>query len=1121
LDRAVSKLNTRSAVNLVDFVVLSSASNELSGTLLVKALNIGKSLTADLGNAQCRMNLLYLYLVAPFVPNNIRMRISSDLLKLYGSTTVTVPVPKLLEATLLKYLDSFTSAFESDVQSIDKFINLVVQTWLALAGMGPAKQPIVKCLEQIIRSNLSALSPPIVSCHFASVVQRYEAHALIEKCLATNAQYEKQNNFLAELLECNNCRYASAFAEALSNGDLGIEKVLDSGSLDSALLRLVENEAILGKYPGTVDVLLKYTAQKLITILPSSRPVPEMEALLHLFLKLFNESCQSLSTKVYKSLLFTANAALNDSSTDPTFMLKVTLPLSIGLAKHPPEESVLDLSDLKFRLQRIPLEILPNVLGSFSATDNEATRANLVYTLEVIEKVLAMCKLWDVRLVSGESAAILKHALLSCASFALEPSEKCWNKEQISVLKSLHLVLKASLLLASQLALTPNVYSEVLSMILTHLNLQDFFATTARSVESPEMVKQAYMHHVLNLCFSNTDTTYDSKVGQILLSSYNAGMSTIDRLCRRTVFRYLSLAPPDTVTMDTLRWKEARSASLDNGSFVDDWSWLPDSIDIQRMQSTIRDFPFDDKFDPFVRDTEAMLGDSELVVDAFDRRYSPGFLLPLILGALDDNGHPAKQNVHLSHQLCDKGVLSLALASLSSNCFMIRKLTAAVLGRFINTIDSDEARSIASWRDRPQILMLLKATNRGLTIRKAADEWSKGEISRLPGVSAIFLARACMVLARPGDSVYPAINRYFLRTEAEHGAFQDIYRLPAFIALICSSSDEPDQALKERSWALRLLHDGFQDAECYGPVAKCHALELVFSCIHDARLFSSNGQEVTTALTTLTKIVQKGGDRALSHLFERLGLFPWLRSLLVGEDILSILPDIDSRLAFVDLIQASVENALRRYSSDELGTDAVCLIQPLLDLCNSSANETSVSPKRWSLQHLVERICSVVKLLGSNEVAAATTERRTIYHNRGICLSSAVNFLDMIADDSLKCMALVGICALPVQSMTGDTSSETGRFCCLALDVIKLEEQPDVTVLITIMRRVADLLAESRQQPLIDSGVILQLFAIRAVCMRRSETESVWTDCLKQVKSSQHLSSLDERLETIIDGLLL
>jgi Nucleolar pre-ribosomal-associated protein 1 len=112
----------------------------------------------------------------------------------------------------------------------------------------------------------------------------------------------------------------------------------------------------------------------------------------------------------------------------------------------------------------------------------------------------------------------------------------------------------------------------------------------------------------------------------------------------------------------------------------------------------------------------------------------------------------------------------------------------------IEAVDSQEAHQIASWRERPQIAMVLGAVQRSLVVRYAEDVNGKGkstnfQVPELPGFSAIFLARASLVLSRPSDPLFLAMNRSFLRTEVDGGGFQDLTRLPAFMSLFCSSSD--------------------------------------------------------------------------------------------------------------------------------------------------------------------------------------------------------------------------------------------------------------------------------------------------------------------------------------------
>jgi len=143
-----------------------------------------------------------------------------------------------------------------------------------------------------------------------------------------------------------------------------------------------------------------------------------------------------------------------------------------------------------------------------------------------------------------------------------------------------------------------------------------------------------------------------------------------------------------------------------------------------------------------------------------------------------------------------------------------------------------ESHGMKSWRERPQQEMIISSIQRGLAVRRAIqmqryeaqegielggmeETIHKHNIPMLPAVSAIFLAKAFLILSRPRDDMYSQMNRYFLRLTDYHGAFQDCFGLPAFLSLYCSASDELSRCRIERNWAPLTLKDSAVDEFCY------------------------------------------------------------------------------------------------------------------------------------------------------------------------------------------------------------------------------------------------------------------------------------------------------------------
>ena len=213
--------------------------------------------------------------------------------------------------------------------------------------------------------------------------------------------------------------------------------------------------------------------------------------------------------------------------------------------------------------------------------------------------------------------------------------------------------------------------------------------------------------------------------------------------------------------------------------------------------------------------------------------------------------------------------------------------------------------------------MMLRSVHLGLTIRTSNRGLSREGMPKIAGVSALFLARASLILCNPGDDMFPAINRIFLQSEVEHGAFRDLNRLPAFVSLFCSSADESSLASRHRTWITQIIRDGFLDEDSYKPVAACHAPELLLTSIDSLRLTSRSG-EVSVLLSAITAVLEAGGDKCEAHLIDRLGLFYWLRALTTGRPVAELFDDAESQLEFLRLADIVVTKSSNLVEKDEI-----------------------------------------------------------------------------------------------------------------------------------------------------------------------------------------------------------
>jgi hypothetical protein len=558
------------------------------------------------------------------------------------------------------------------------------------------------------------------------------------------------------------------------------------------------------------------------------------------------------------------------------------------------------------------------------------------------------------------------------------------------------------------------------------------------------------------------------------------------------------------LALSRLQWNEAADSIRPNGDMG--WDWLPGAIDIQRIHLALRDFPVHDEYtikDECVTDDD--LHDAEprpvIDVDRDERRYSPGFLLTLVLAALIDS----HLDVTLAHRLCDKGCLALALASLCSHCGSIRQLAVAILGRYLLVLYSPEARNLSTWRDRPQLALLIKSVHQALTVKMVEEEWELGTVRKIPGVAAIFLAKSSLILARPSDKLFPAISRFVLRIEEDQGAFQDLYRLPSFITLFCSSSDEHDLVCAERTWALRLINDGFLDEDCYKPVDSCHALELIMSSIDSFRLYSGNDQEATLALDALSKMIRRGGVRCQQHVFGRLGLLDWIQAMLTHRPLLETLPSTAACRSFLKLTTTALEHAASVMTGDSMAAAAVCLAPHLMELGASLGGSDLAKTDTSSSQELLSECCKALHVVGTawkrhrHESEEDDTSRLA-----GICMLSAAVFFQSIRDESNQQLVLYCICTLPMGPLS--TADELlVSFCEGALSVLaSFEEQGingDDEMIEEVLNRLSVVVSLSSIDTAQGESLVMKLGGLRKSCSALPSTRASYQELMLTIRA--------------------
>jgi len=659
-----------------------------------------------------------------------------------------------------------------------------------------------------------------------------------------------------------------------------------------------------------------------------------------------------------------------------------------------------------------------------------------------------------------------------------------------------------------------------------------------------------------------------------VLSAYDASTSVTDGLLRRLLFLYdANKCCENEILLCDYQWgamckKHSLRMSADESAPPFDeqqsWEWFLDSLNHDRIRSTLTQFPIADTLVPVAEsDVEsefrnasnendqmdtgmddmsesssfgvgddsdgnnssaASLDEPKEVTPASkihsttdiwrgtgeDPRYSPGFILPLVLGSLeanfpkergagkesqgademeldkdDDDDDESEEDLAqhqafsvIARRLCDRGCISLAIASLSSRCPSVRKVAVAICGLFLRALQMKKSHEMKSWRERPQQEMIMASLQRGLTVRRAmqikklseaGDRVELGStsvskqrfnVTMLPALSAVFLAKALMIMSRPSDDMYGAMNKYFLRLNDYHGAFQDCFGLPAFLSLYCSSSDDLTRCRTERNWALLTLKDSTVDEFCYRIISQHHVPELIMSSFDSLCDQVGGKSELSLTIDVIQCLIQSGGSRSATHLIKRLGLLSWLHGVISWRSISTVLPFATLKCKFLQLISTAVTSYCDEYSnSDSLDGDqtiflekvplADAVIQICLDGSDASSNEShtvlaAACDTLWTIHVADKKQGLAMQRVGLTSLAQMTN-----------LLTKCVE------NDELFAQALISMSALPYSVSGDEQHGHTPQlFCELALTFM-LEERVRLCRgdTITILKRVYDLMS--------------------------------------------------------------
>ena len=996
-----------------------------------------------------------------------------------------------------------------------------------------------------------------------SLIEKHPESLVLDICLDFSTEDKDlivtEREFLNTLLRSDSFRFVGPMLSCFEEMGPRMLSLWESGYLDDSfeiLLRQVQSSSGTSKFLS--EIVASQTSKRLLAHLSSTKMVDidEITSLLNLMITIF-DTTTTTAIDNHSIAAATANffSLFSSGQYAQRYGEGTTSLCSFGMCildhlKRAGQDSDNQAKTLVSELFSFLFTTLPLITKKNSSRRPTKIKSDLVleWLIRIMEENsnhLDLSKI-EPSMIQKVCRVCLKHGIA------------VGNDEQKVPLLSLHFMGLLMELMTKNDYNSPTVPTcrDVFDMIVSHSKFEQLFTNTNESEKDTATTGEKTKQHVLRLMItcamlSTENIEITSDVWKIIFASFNAGMMCTDALIRHL---FSSNCIESLPFMDELHWK---GCVMDNREQTSSGKldWLVDALDQARVRASVSRFPVADKMEQSISFhdvwTEKMLHENQAVFDRESddaEQYSPSFLLPLILKHIEsglsrtkevlhdetqmsdeENQEPklgfnfSKSSTDSIQQLCEKGVVSLCLASLSSLCEKVRCYAVSILGLILQACLSNYAIDSPSWRDRPQLVMILNAVQRALVLQMALDE-DESVVPRVTSVVATFLARAASVLPRPDDALYVSMNRYFLKTEANHGAFQDLKRLPAFMSLFCSSSEDPNQSRAERMWGLQILCDGLTDASCYKLVTACHAPELILSSFENVRLSKASdeakGAEICLLLGSLTSMIKYGEYGAHIHLIRRCGLLSWMSSVCSTRSIATAFPTERSRISFCQLGNEVVEKVLctPQLRSSELIDEVCALIQPIVSLCSikGESREHSRGVYQASFATLATIANGLRNLREENIFCPDILPL-------GVPIESSLNLL-RITDDSMKAQALRTLCSLPF-SLAANLQQDIGKELIVLMidyfnDVLADDQSSTNTdseeELIAIVLQRVFLLIEQCEIVLpspkksMSSEIVTKLFALR--CHQKFSDMNVrklWLQSLKLLTQKVHTGGLE------------
>ncbi len=1059
-----------------------------------------------------------------------------------------------------------TSHFGEQFALENNLLETAVNGWI---WVGKESMKHGKSIHRRVKSLISSMlthslkNETVKAACILSLIEKHPESLVLDICL--DFSFEEKNlivaerDFLNTLLRSDSFRFVGPMLSWFEEMGPQLLNLWESGYLDDSfaiLLRQVQSSSSAFKFLS--EIVASQTSKRFIAYLSSAEMVniEEMTPLLNLMIAIFDTKTID-SIDIHSIAAETANllSLLSSGQHTQVYGEGTTSLCSLGMCMLEHVKTVGQRSDnqantLASEFFSFLFATLPVILKKNSTRRPTKIRSDLV--LE-----------WLIRIVKENSnhldlSKIEQSVIQKVCRVCLKHGIAAGNDEQKVPLLSLHFMGLLMELMTKHGYSAPLVPTcrDVLDMIVSHSKFEKLFTNGNDSEKDTTATGETTKQHVLRLMItcvmlSTENIEIRSDVWRLIFTSFNAGMTCTDILIRYLVSVSCNESLP---FMDELHWK---GCVMDNREQTSSGKldWLVDALDQARVRASVSRFPVADKMELSIslNDIWTEQFDNEHQA-SFDRepndaeQYSPSFLLPLILNYIElglsrtkkvlhdesqmsdkDKEQPklglnfSKSTIDSIQQLCEKGVVSLCLASLSSLCEKVRCYAVSILGLILQACHSNHAIDSPSWRDRPQLVMILNSVQRSLVLQLALNE-DESAVPRVTPVVATFLARAASVLPRPDDALYVAMNRYFLKTEANHGAFQDLKRLPAFMSLFCSSSEDPNQSRAERMWGLQMLCDGLADASCYKLVTSCHAPELILSSFENVRLSKASdeakGAEICLLLGSLTSMIKYGEYGAHIHLIRRCGLLSWMSLVCSTRSTTTAFPTERSRTSFCQLGSAVVEKVLctPQLRSSELIDEVCSLIQPIVSLCliKGESREHSRDVYKASFATLATIANGLRNLREENIFCPDILPL-------GVRIESSLSLLK-ITDHSMKAQALRTLCSLPFSSPRNLEENVGKELITLMMDCFNdvladdhssTNTDSDEELISILLQRIFLLIEQCEiilpsSKKSMSSDIVTKLFALR--CHQKYSDVNVrklWLQSLKLLTQKVHTGGLE------------